>query len=328
MSMSKLSACVIVLTTLVAISFFLDNPSFAKRGPDLSFTTVAIDPTAPSDGNKTTLLAVIVNQGDQTAWFFRVSAVLDGTPVHSETVTSLHPSASKAFSAQWTATSGQHELCWVADPDNDILEINETNNQKCISFVVTPKAYEVTVFIAGLPAIYSTSIYVDGANAGVIAGGESRSFSFAWGTAHRIHIDQYVSGAPQERFYAPSNLWTFQSSGSDTFQYQRQFYLTVSTNPVTVATVPGEGWYTEGQQVTLTPPAVEGYTFSYWTFDGANLQTQSLAVTMNSPHRVVANYAMLPPPPSPSVDVRLILVGAVILVPVVVWWVIKKERED
>jgi hypothetical protein len=311
----------------VVISFAITlHPLLAHVGPDLAITTTTIDPTSPTEGTKTTFVAVVLDQGDETAFSFRVVAILDGVTIRSDYVSSLSPSTTKAFSVRWTATVGQHQLCWIADPDTDVHELDKSNNRVCVSFTVAPTAYQVTVFIAMLPATYSTNIFVDGANVGVLAGGGSRSFSFPGGTVHIITIDQYVSGGPDERFYAQTNSWTLQSSDTKTFQYQRQFYLAVGTNPVGIASIDG-GWYAEGQQVTLAAPLVTGYIFSYWSLDGTNYQTTSLSIKMDSPHRVVANYAASSPTQPPTVDIRFIIVGAVILIPAVVFWVVKKGQD-
>lgn len=321
---------IVLFMTMISITFTLGVPSIsAQSAPELAVTTVSVEPPTPVEGTEVTLFSVVMNRGGQTAWYFKVAALVDGTPIHSENVVYLSPFASKAFSAQWIATAGEHQICWLADSDDDVLEVDEINNEMCVSLEVPPLTYDVTVFIAGLPGIYSTKILVDGSSAGVVLGGGSRPFSFDQGTPHTISVDQYVSGASEERFHALTNSWAFESDDSYTFQYERQFYLNVKTNPIGIALIPGEGWYLEGSQLTLAAPAVHGYVFSDWSSDGTILQTSTLAITMNSPHRVVADYAVSAPPSPPRVvDDRLIVVGGVILVPVIVWWAVKKTRED
>jgi len=52
--------------------------------------------------------------------------------------------------------------------------------------------------------------------------------------------------------------------------WKTQHYLTVKTDPLGIAAVPGQGWYDQGQGVPLTAPSVSGYLFAYWDIDGVS----------------------------------------------------------
>ncbi len=77
-----------------------------------------------------------------------------------------------------------------------------------------------------------------------------------------------------------------------TWAWKIQYYLTVRTNPSSIVTIPGEGWYNISTIVPLSAPPVSGYNFQYWDVDG-NVQgtnVTSIAVTMNAPHTATAHY--------------------------------------
>ena len=77
-----------------------------------------------------------------------------------------------------------------------------------------------------------------------------------------------------------------------TAHYVLQYYLTVETSPLGIVTIPGEGWYDESTNVSLTAPSVAGYDFLYWDVDGASQGSgvASISVTMDSPHVATAHY--------------------------------------
>jgi hypothetical protein len=75
--------------------------------------------------------------------------------------------------------------------------------------------------------------------------------------------------------------------------WKTQYYLTVGTIPSGLAVIPGQEWYDQNQNVTLTAPTVSGYNFNYWDVDGfpqAN-GLNPLTVSMNGPHTATAHYA-------------------------------------
>ena len=79
---------------------------------------------------------------------------------------------------------------------------------------------------------------------------------------------------------------------------QKRYYLTVRTDPVGITTIPGEGLYNEGTNVTLTAPtyvdvsANMRYRFNYWDIDGASQGSgvNPINVNMGSNHTATAHY--------------------------------------
>jgi PKD repeat protein len=80
----------------------------------------------------------------------------------------------------------------------------------------------------------------------------------------------------------------------------KRYYLTVKTDPEGVTTIPGENWYNEGTQVTLTAPDTVAvstgvrYKFLYWDIDGTSqgAGVTTITVVMNANHTVTAHYRL------------------------------------
>ena len=166
------------------------------------------------------------------------------------------------------------------------------------TFSVAPSTYDVTISIAGLPNNFNTTLNVDGSPVGTMKGGDVNVLSYPIGTSHTFQVDQYVSGATGYRYYIPTNTWTTQNTGSFTFNYLTQYYLTLGTNPGNVTTIGlSSGWYSPGAQVQVpaVPTIVNGttgvrYVFSQWTVDGAAVTQNGPVITMNNPHTVLAAF--------------------------------------
>ncbi|MBS7608612.1 PKD domain-containing protein, partial [Candidatus Bathyarchaeota archaeon] len=78
----------------------------------------------------------------------------------------------------------------------------------------------------------------------------------------------------------------------------RRYYLTVKTDPAGVTTIPGENWYNEGTEVTLTAPDTVSvstgvrYKFSYWDVDGVPEAGNPITVVMDANHTATAHYVL------------------------------------
>jgi hypothetical protein len=80
----------------------------------------------------------------------------------------------------------------------------------------------------------------------------------------------------------------------------QQYYLTTRTDPLGIATIPGEGWYNKDTNATLTAPsqvvvsATSQYRFSYWDVDGTSrgAGVNPIVVQMNANHTATAHYVL------------------------------------
>ena len=96
---------------------------------------------------------------------------------------------------------------------------------------------------------------------------------------------------------SPSGTVTMTSKKSVTANYQLQNFLKVSVDPLGIASATGEGWYlpTDSVAVGPVPLSISGgdgtrYVFQQWTIDSAPVTGNSVEITMDSPHTVVAHY--------------------------------------
>lgn len=90
--------------------------------------------------------------------------------------------------------------------------------------------------------------------------------------------------------------FTINQDSNITWNWQTQYYLTVETDPPSLVTIPGQGWYDNGIPRTLTAPPVTGYTFSHWDVDGTSQGSfvNPIIVNMNAPHNATAFYSVTP----------------------------------
>ena len=106
------------------------------NAPDLTPTAI----TAPAllfVDQPGTVTATIANVGILDAPAFNVSLVASGSVIGTAKVPSLNAGSSTNLSFEWTPTAaGEPELCVVADAANEIVEMDETNNAKCIFVTV------------------------------------------------------------------------------------------------------------------------------------------------------------------------------------------------
>ncbi|MGB9741472.1 MAG: PKD domain-containing protein, partial [Candidatus Bathyarchaeales archaeon] len=77
-----------------------------------------------------------------------------------------------------------------------------------------------------------------------------------------------------------------------------RYYLEVKTEPLGITTIPGENWYNESVEVTLTAPDTVQvstgirYKFTYWTVDDASQGEgiNQITVLMDKNHTAIAHY--------------------------------------
>jgi len=78
------------------------------------------------------------------------------------------------------------------------------------------------------------------------------------------------------------------------------YYLTIRTEPSSVTTISGQGWYTEGASPVLIAPTIVAasptsrYIFDFWDVDGMNqgLNINQISVGMNANHTATAHYIL------------------------------------
>ncbi len=109
------------------------------------------------------------------------------------------------------------------------------------------------------------------------------------------YVFTYWSGAFSGA--APSGAVTMDSGKTVIANYQLEYYLKVSVNPPGIVAAAENGWYRPGESVVIgaAPQSVSGgegirYVFQHWTIDDVPVSGNSVQVTMDTPHTVVARY--------------------------------------
>jgi hypothetical protein len=156
----------------------------------------------------------------------------------------------------------------------------------------TPTTYELTVETnpAGIAAVSGAGTY----DQGVVA-----SFSISSPIVSKQAGERYVFSSWSGDFSgtSPSGTVTLDSAKTVVANYELQYYLDVSAAPQGIVPVTGTGWYAADASATVgsVPPIVLGaqgtqYVFQSWTVDGVPASGNTLSVTMDNPHSVVAQY--------------------------------------
>ena len=106
------------------------------NAPDLTPTAITAPPLFVNLTSSIT--AAIDNVGTADAGSFNVSLSADEAVVDTVSVPSLSAGNTTNVSFKWTpASAGNHQLCVVADTDDAIPELDETNNNMCIAVTVS-----------------------------------------------------------------------------------------------------------------------------------------------------------------------------------------------
>jgi hypothetical protein len=156
----------------------------------------------------------------------------------------------------------------------------------------TPTTFELKVETnpAGVGAVSGAGTY----NKGTVA-----PFSITSPTVTEQAGQRYVFSSWSGDFTgtSPSGTVTLDSAKTVVANYQLQNYLDVSASPQGIVSVTGAGWYPSDASVTvgsvpLTIPGAEGtqYVFQGWTIDAVPASGNTLSITMDKPHSVVAQY--------------------------------------
>ncbi|MDI6730590.1 MAG: CARDB domain-containing protein, partial [Candidatus Altarchaeum sp.] len=105
---------------------------------DLIVTNITFTPSTINGGDVVIFNATIKNNGSANANYFRVWFIDNGISfLNNHYINNLASGASVIVSAQWTATAGNHNITVIADVYDDVLESNETNNNKTQALTVS-----------------------------------------------------------------------------------------------------------------------------------------------------------------------------------------------
>ncbi len=121
------------------------NVTVGMAVPDLIPTSLM--PLTKIYSNHSNIIsATVCNNGFDNALAFNVSFSANGTVVDTASVPGLTAGVSTTVSFTWTPLEpGRHGLCILADCDSEIVEFNETNNERCKNVIVEIPKPDLTI---------------------------------------------------------------------------------------------------------------------------------------------------------------------------------------
>jgi PKD repeat protein len=139
---------------------------------------LAVSDEHPDEGGPVTISANVTNTGNLNATDLEVSFCADGVPFASKRIW-VPANGTNSTNASWTAVTGDHRLSVVLDPENRIVETDETNNTANITLNVNdlPKAALVP---SASTVVTNASIIFDGSLSSDAIGGIT-GYNFTFG---------------------------------------------------------------------------------------------------------------------------------------------------
>jgi hypothetical protein len=173
----------------------------------------------------------------------------------------------------WVSTTGLSTL------QNDTITITAPGS--VIGNYAAENSYQVTFNQTGLsPDFTGTVLTVDSSNYIVTDlplsfwwdSGSSHTFSYLSPLIVTANTKQYVWTSTSGLSSAQTGTLTVTGSGSVTGNYKTQYYLTLATSPLGIASPSGAGWYDAGANATVSTqafvditPDLSRYRFNGWT---------------------------------------------------------------
>jgi hypothetical protein len=127
--------------------------------------------------------------------------------------------------------------------------------------------------------------------------GTTHSFDFNSPLTVTANGEQYVWTSTSGLSALQTDFINVATFGTVAGTYVTQYYLSVTTSPPGIATIPGEGWYNASASATVTAPSVSNYTFANWLVNGISQGTgvNPITITMNSAQNATAQYTAVTP---------------------------------
>jgi len=142
--------------TLLLVLFisFANLPVTAHAGsPDLTIDSIWLEDASQigqplsqvSPGQSFNIIATIKNIGQDTGSGYYLDVFYDGDYGRGGPDDIAPGEVQTWYVGPFTAQAGTHTTKWVVDPDNQIAELDETNNQKELAFTVGSQTVTTTV---------------------------------------------------------------------------------------------------------------------------------------------------------------------------------------
>jgi len=124
--------------------------SIEYKAPDL--VPVSLTPSVVTSKNENIMTATIENRGSKNSQPFNVSLILNGTVVDMQPSAELVSGGSTTVDLHWTpdGSADSYSLTVVADPDNEVVESDESNNILTSLIGITSASSPVAEFSADI----------------------------------------------------------------------------------------------------------------------------------------------------------------------------------
>ncbi|MFQ6106667.1 MAG: SBBP repeat-containing protein [Thermoplasmata archaeon] len=210
------------------------NPTPGLLLPDLEVLPgyITFDPPSPVDVGTSVIVGVEVHNTGHADAIHVVVRFHDGQPTGLNQINGdqIIPVIDYIFRkgyamVLWLAVPpASHDICVVADPDNLVIERNETNNQACAQIqVIMPPIPDLTIYPSGI-SFSPASPYVEGATVqvnatihnigGNVSGATVTRFHDGMPPSPQIGIDQPLPPIPMNGTENVSVFWTASLPGS------------------------------------------------------------------------------------------------------------------
>ena len=115
--------------------------------PDLKLEEVIIDPVYPFPGQKSTVTAIVENNGVEESGLFDTRFYIDGETISTNVSNSLKPGERRIIQADWTPTeTGSINMTVIVDLDNEVKEgFKEDNNRIDLQILVSEPKPDLAV---------------------------------------------------------------------------------------------------------------------------------------------------------------------------------------
>lgn len=273
---------------------------------DLVLHRIWTEPAAPRIGDQVSFYANIGNEGSGPAFDFRLDFVLDGAPTPFD---SLHVSQLgvgqqlELVSANtWSGEVGNHTLSVEVDPENQVAELDESNNLLTLPILIGLQYYLVNLVIE--PSLkVPAKLVVDSTESGTVTGGKSYSLHFASGTGHDVEVASIIVADEGTRYITSDYMRHFDSGETWRLTYHKQFLLETSANVLIGSECLLSEWHEAGEEISLAsiricqnypigdaPHNGPKFEFASMKIDGQSL---SRPLLMDSAHEINLTYSTL-----------------------------------
>jgi hypothetical protein len=160
-------------------------------------------------------------------------------------------------------------------------------------YIVILRVMNLAVIVLGVPSDLSVGLYVNDLPNGSLSTGQPRDLRL-YAQKISVRVPQYVNYTSGTRYRCEYYSRNVSSSGTISFKYIAQHYLSVRS---AYGTAHGSGWYDAGStaEISISPTTVSllglEYQFAGWTGDVA-LSTPSATIEVDSPKVIIASWKL------------------------------------